>query len=58
MSPTPKMAASVIAGAITVLIVWGLKQYAHTEIPGEAASAMTTVISFVAGYFAPKSGDA
>ena len=52
------MAASVIAGAITVLIVWGLKQYAHTEIPGEAASAMTTVISFVAGYFAPKSGDA
>lgn len=55
MAPTPKMTASVIAGAITVLLVWALKQYGNTEIPAEAASAVTTIISFVAGYFAPKS---
>lgn len=57
MAPTPKMAASVIAGAVTVLIVWALKEYGNTQIPGEAASAMTTVISFIAGYFAPKSSE-
>jgi len=55
MAPTPKVTATVIAGAITVLIVWGLKQYGHTDIPAEAASALTVIISFIAGYFAPRS---
>lgn len=49
-TPQPKVAAAGIAGAITVLVVFGLKQFAHIEVPAEVAAALTAVISFAAGY--------
>lgn len=47
--PTRKVGAAGIAGAVSVLIVWGLGA-AGVSVPAEVSSAMTTVISFVTGY--------
>lgn len=44
-----KVAASTIAGSITVVLVWGL-QSAGIDVPPEVASAITTIISGLAGY--------
>lgn len=47
--PSRKVGAAGIAGAISVLIIWGLGA-AGVHVPAEVSSAMTTVISFVTGY--------
>jgi len=44
-----KVKASGAAGAVTVLLVFALEQ-AGVSVPPEVASALTTVIGFVAGY--------
>lgn len=54
MAPTTKITAVILAGAMTVIVVWAMKEYCHTEIPGYVASAGTTIFSAIAGYFAPK----
>jgi len=48
-APTTKVAAGGVAGALTVLVVWILGLF-HVEVPPEAASALTVVISFVTSY--------
>ena len=53
--PTPKMAASGISGALTVILIWACRQFFKLEIPPEIASAVTVTFGFVAGYFAPRS---
>lgn len=46
-----KVGAGALAGSVTVLIVWAI-QTRGWEIPIESVAALTTVISFVAGYLA------
>ena len=49
-TPVPKVAAAGIAGSLTVLLVFILGQL-NFEVPPEVASAVTTIIAFLAGYF-------
>lgn len=49
LTPQPKVVAGGLAGAVTVIIVYVAQQGGLTITP-EVASAVTTVISFVAGY--------
>jgi putative flippase GtrA len=53
--PTQKVLAGAFAGAITTILVWVLKNFAHTDIPGEIAAAITTVLTFVVSYLVPPS---
>lgn len=45
-----KVAAAGIGGAVTIILVWGLR-LAGIEVPAEVASAFTTLAAFGAGYF-------
>jgi len=45
----PKVKAASLAGAVSVLIVWGLDS-AGITLPPEVASAVTTILAFAAGY--------
>lgn len=44
-----KVQAAGAAGALTVIVVWGLEA-AGVTVPPEVASAFTTLIAFLAGY--------
>lgn len=54
-APTEKVAAAGIAGSLTVLLVW-LAGQAGIEVPPEVASAVTTLVAFVAGYLKRNKG--
>jgi len=45
----PKVTAAGVAGAVTVLLVFGLSSLG-VDLPPEVASALTTLIAFAAGY--------
>ncbi|RJQ79985.1 hypothetical protein D5S17_09450 [Pseudonocardiaceae bacterium YIM PH 21723] len=53
MTPTRKISASAIAGALTVLLVWALSGLDIT-VPAEVAAAITLLISFAVGYLVPE----
>jgi putative flippase GtrA len=46
----PKVAAGGAAGAVTVILVFVLSQ-AGVELPPEVSSAVTVLLSTLAGYF-------
>jgi hypothetical protein len=48
-TPVPKVAASGVAGAVTVVLVWALGA-AGLDMPVEVAQALTVILSFGAGY--------
>lgn len=50
-TPTQKVAAAGIGGAITIVLVWLTKQIFNIDIPAEVASAVTAIVSFLSGYF-------
>jgi hypothetical protein len=52
---TPKMQASGIMGALTIVLVWACHQFFKLDVPPEVASAITLIFSFAGGYFAPHS---
>jgi hypothetical protein len=45
----PKVAASGVAGAATILLVF-VAEKLGLEVPAEVASAFTVILSFAAGY--------
>lgn len=49
--PDNKVAAAGIAGALTVLILYVARLAGLDDIPAEVGGALTTVLSFAAGYF-------
>ena len=59
--PTKKAISAGVAGGLSALIVWVLNEFdvlpRGTQIPGEIASALTTVISFVVSYMVSPSPD-
>ena len=48
--PTRKVTAGALAGALSVAIVWAVKEFTGTEIPPEVASALTTILSLGTSY--------
>jgi hypothetical protein len=48
--PNRKIGSSALAGALSILLVWGVKQWGGVEIPAEPAQAITVVLSFATGY--------
>lgn len=54
--PVRKVATGTATGGIVTVLVWALKTYAAVDIPAEVAAALTTVLSFVVGYFTPPEG--
>lgn len=46
-----KVGSSALAGGLSIILVWVIKQFAHIDLPPEVASGVTTVVSFVTGYF-------
>ncbi len=51
---TTKVASGALAGAVSVILVWIITK-CGIEVPAEIASAFTTIVSAVAGFFAPRS---
>lgn len=49
MNVHPKVAAGGLAGAATVILVW-VASLAGLSVPPEVASAVTTILSFAAGF--------
>lgn len=49
LTPTPKMTASAVAGAVTVILVWSVG-LAGLSVPTAVAAAVTLLITFGAGY--------
>ena len=47
---SPKVSGAALAGALTALIVW-VSSLNGLDVPGEAAVAVTTLITFIVGYF-------
>jgi len=50
--PEKKVTAATLAGAIVTILIWILHM-AKIDMPAEVATALTTVIVFVAAYLAP-----
>lgn len=50
-SPTQKVAAAGIGGAITVVLVYAINMLFNIEVPAEVAAALTAIVSFLSGYF-------
>lgn len=53
--PARKVYAGTIAGALTTVIVWLLRDLAGLSVPEPVAVALTTLIVFLAGYYMPPS---
>jgi hypothetical protein len=52
--PVRKVTAGALIGALVTILVWALNTFvlsAEQQITGEIAAALTTVITFVVGYF-------
>lgn len=49
--PTRKVGAGALAGAVSIIAVWVLRQFFDIEVPGEVASAGTTVLTFGTSFF-------
>jgi putative flippase GtrA len=48
-APTSKVVTGGVAGAVTVLVVWGCS-LAGLDVPAPVAAAFTTLVSFAASY--------
>lgn len=53
MSSTNKLLGAGVAGALTVIVVWGVQTFGHVTIPAEVASAFTTLLAAAGTYVAP-----
>lgn len=51
-----KTLATVLAGALTTIVVWLLKLTLDVNMPIEVQGAFTTVMAGVATYFTPNAG--
>lgn len=49
-APTRKVAATGIAGAVSVVLIYVLQVLFNINIPAEVASAITLILSFISGY--------
>jgi hypothetical protein len=58
LSLHPKVTASGLAGAVVVVIVYSLHQWAHVDLPDVVSAALTVIVGFAGGYLAPSADPA
>jgi len=51
-APTTKVMSGTVGAAVATLVIWGLGR-AHIEMDGGVQTALTTVITFIFGYYMP-----
>ncbi|GAG36701.1 unnamed protein product [marine sediment metagenome] len=51
--PQPKVAGGVLAGAITVILVWVLSLFG-VEVPGAVGAALATVVGAISAWLVPE----
>lgn len=49
-TPTKKVSAGALAGAVTIILIWVVGEATSTDVPGAVGAALTTVLTFVASY--------
>ena len=57
-APVRKVTAGALGGAIVTVLVWYLNTFVlepDKRITGEVAAALTTIVTFLVGYFVPPS---
>jgi len=57
-APIRKVTAGALGGAIVAVLVWYLNSFVlepDQQITGEVAAALTTIVTFLIGYFVPPS---
>ena len=52
-APVRKVTAGGLAGALSIAVVWLLKQFANVDTPPVVATAFTTILSFLVSYIVP-----
>jgi len=50
-TPTKKVSAGALAGAVTIILIWVVGEATSTDVPGAVGAAITTILTFVASYF-------
>ncbi len=51
--PTRKVTSAVLAGAMSVILIWVLS-LVGVEVPGTVGAAFATVLSFITAYMVPE----
>jgi len=57
-APVRKVTAGALGGAIVTVLVWYLNTFVlepDKQITGQVAAALTTIVTFLIGYFVPPS---
>jgi len=54
----PKIVVGALAGAITAIGTWALKEWGGVEMPVEVAQSVTVVISALVSWFTPDTMEA
>ena len=56
-APQTKVGAGVLAGALTAILAWGVKEFGGVDIPTEIGIAISTVITFFVQMVYPEATD-
>lgn len=48
-----KVTAGALAGAVTVIGGWALREFGGIDLPAEVASAVTTILTFATSWLVP-----
>lgn len=54
LTPSAKITSVAIGGAITTILIWAMRQYGNTELPGDVAAAVATIVGTFVGWAVPE----
>jgi hypothetical protein len=57
LAPTQKVTSATVASALSGVFVWAANSWFNAKIPAEVAVMITTIFTFLAGYFIPPGRD-
>ena len=49
----PKVSGAILGGAISIILVYCINEFAHVTLPADVASALSTICSAAVGYLTP-----
>lgn len=52
-APTRKVIAGALAGALSIVVAYCVKQFTHTDVPPEISAALQTIFTVVVMYAVP-----
>lgn len=53
IQPSQKTTVAALGGALSVVLMWCVEQFAHVTVPSEVASSVTVIVMFFCGYITP-----